>query len=497
MTSDTSARGLGKMNLYFGEIHTHTCLSDGHGEPADAIAQGRAHLDFCALADHAQFPDLTDQDFDHAAETPEWREAVPAERDRWPEVQALVRDNYEPGRFVPILGYEWTSRRWGDHNVYYLHDDEPIRFSSSLPELYAAVEGVPAMVIPHHPAYPPGNRGYAWEDFDTSKAPSVEIFSGHGSSETDEGPYPYTGNPMGPRCGPGTVRRALELGHVFGFIASSDGHRAFPGTWNRGLVAAYAPELTREDLFDAFWRRRTYAVTGDRIRLAFALNQSPMGSVISAGTGEARRMAIEVDGWSRLDKVEIVKNSRVLKRWGELDMASARAATRFKVGVEWGYHGAPHLDVRDWDFLVQATDGSIAGHQTCFRPPGFHRAERGDDRTLAVRSTTGSRGVGSGFQHADLDVVGSPATRLSIRQGGQTFLSATIDELTSDSQSITPFGPYEGTFFLARAVPEPHFHATLEWEDPVADRPRDYYYVRVFQQNGQGAWSSPIWVERA
>ena len=50
------------MNLYFGEIHTHTGLSDGRGEPADAVAVGKAHLDFCALADHAQSPDLPDFD---------------------------------------------------------------------------------------------------------------------------------------------------------------------------------------------------------------------------------------------------------------------------------------------------------------------------------------------------------------------------------------------------------------------------------------------------
>ena len=484
-------------SLYFGEIHTHTCLSDGRGEPADAIAQGMAHLDFCALADHAQWPDMPEHDFDRSAASAEWRTGVPALRDRWAEVQALVRDNYQPGVFVPFLGYEWSSDRWGDHNVYYLHDDEPIRYASSLPELYAAVEGVPAMVVPHHTAYPPHHRGYTWEAFDTSKAPFVEIYSVHGSSETDQGPYPYSGNPMGPRCWAGTVRRGLDLGHVFGLMASSDEHGAFPGAWNKGLVAVYAQELTREALWDSFWRRHTYAVTGDRIRLKFELNGSPMGSLISVNAREPRRLRAAVEGWTGLDKVEIIKNGHVVKRWADFDLASTRGARRFRVGVEWGYHGAPHKDVRQWDFLVEAAEGSISAYQPSFRLPGFHRAEIRPPAGVAVHSRTGRPGLGGGYQHMDLAIEGSPVTSLTVRSKERVFLSTTVDQLMTQSKSITPYGQYRGTYFLSRAVAEPHFNADLEWEDVAPGKPRDYYYVRVSQQNGQAAWSSPIWVDRA
>ena len=62
-----------------------------------------------------------------------------------------------------------------------------------------------------------------------------------------------------------------------------------------------------------------------------------------------------------------------------------------------------------------------------------------------------------------------------------------------EQQPVQPAPDHE---VPARAVPEPHFRVALEWEDSVPERARDYYYVRVLQQNGQAAWSSPIWVDR-
>lgn len=485
------------MNLYFGEIHTHTGLSDGRGEPADAVAVGKAHLDFCALADHAQSPDLPDFDEWESARDryAGWREAVPGVKARWHEVQALMRANYEPGRFVTFLAQEWSSMRWGDHNIYYLRDDEPLRFASSLSELYAAVEGLEAMVIPHHTAYPLHHRGVDWAEFDSAKGPVMEIFSRHGSSETEQGPFPYSGSAMGPRCAAGTAQRALELGHIVGFIASSDGHDSFPGSYNSGLAAVYAPALDRESLWDALWQRRTYAVTGDRIRLDFGLNGRPMGRVISVGDGQPRRIEIGVDGWDCLDRVEIIKNGRVVKRWAGFDLERGGGAGRFKVGVEWGYHAFP--EERKWSFSVETSGGSMAGYQTCFQPPGFHQARDSGPRRLDISSTTGGKRGGALPQRVDLDVVGTLETEVAIRNDGEWVLQASVGELLGESMVSMPFGVYGGAFYLSRAVAEAHFRAGLEWQDTKFERQRDYYYVRVFQRNGQAAWSSPIWVERA
>jgi hypothetical protein len=291
------------------------------------------------------------------------------------------------------------------------------------------------------------------------------------------------------------VQRALDLGHVVGFIASSDGHDSFPGAYNRGLAAIYAPELTREALWDALWQRRTYAVTGDRIRLDFLLNGHPMGRVASAAAWQPRQMKIEVDGWDCLDTVEIIKNGSVVKRWNSFDLKTTDGGGRFKVGVEWGYHGYP--EERDWRFSVETGGGSIRGYQTRFRPPGFHQAKISGPRQLDVTSATSSKRGDARFQRIDLDVEGTLDTLVAIQIDGNCVLQAKVGELLRESKAAIPFGAYEGAFYLSRSIAEPHFHAQLEGEDTHSERWRDCYYVRVFQKNGQAAWSSPIWIVRA
>ena len=86
---------------------------------------------------------------------------------------------------------------------------------------------------------------------------------------------------------------------------------------------------------------------------------------------------------------------------------------------------------------------------------------------------------------------------MAIRNDGEWVLQASVGELLGESMVSMPFGVYGGAFYLSRAVAEAHFRAELEWQDTKFERQRDYYYVRVFQRNGQAAWSSPIWVERA
>ena len=139
----------------------------------------------------------------------------------------------------------------------------------------------------------------------------------------------------------------------------------------------------------------------------------------------------------------------------------------------------------------------MAGFQTRFRPPGFHQAQAGGPRRLDISSTTSSKRGDARFQRIDLDVEGTLETEVAILNGGDCVLQATIGELMGESKAAMPFGAYEGAFYLSRAIPEPHFHAELSWEDPASERGRDYYYVRVFQKNGQAAWSSPIWTARA
>jgi len=138
-------------------------------------------------------------------------------------------------------------------------------------------------MIPHHLAYPKGQRGVNWNEFDSRCTPVVEIYSWHGNSENDRGPFPmFKGSPGG-RETANTVRAALVDGLRFGFVASSDNHSGFPGAYGEGLMGALVEELTRPEILRAICERRTYALTGDRIGLDFTVDGSLMGAMIEAG----------------------------------------------------------------------------------------------------------------------------------------------------------------------------------------------------------------------
>ena len=50
-------------NLYWGEIHTHTELSDGVGSAADNFDMARRHLDFWSMTDHAYDKEVFSHDY--------------------------------------------------------------------------------------------------------------------------------------------------------------------------------------------------------------------------------------------------------------------------------------------------------------------------------------------------------------------------------------------------------------------------------------------------
>jgi hypothetical protein len=288
---------LPEYKLYWGEIHTHTALSDGRGVPDKAYIYARdvANLDFAAIADHAHF------DFTDAA---------------WEETKKAAQDFNDPGRFVTIPGFEWT-RAWDHRNVYYLDDDQPVfrdddPKSDTPQKLWQCLEGREAIVIPHHNLF-----CGAWEDHNPKFERAVEIYSMWGLSE-------YMGNPLWTlefkRRGI-SVQEMLETGAKLGFVAGQDNHDGRPGatasesaslnlSYRGGIVAVWARELTREAIFEAIRERRTYGTTGERIIADFRVNGHLMGEEIEIDSPP--EIQVKVFGTAEIEKVEIIRNGEVI-----------------------------------------------------------------------------------------------------------------------------------------------------------------------------------------
>jgi hypothetical protein len=289
--------------VLFGDLHGHSSLSDGTGTPEDYYRYARdvAGLDLAVLTDH-----------DHWGIP--FLDETPA---NWARIEAAARNSHEPGRFVTLLGYEWTSWIFGHRHVLHFEDAAQIRSSvderfDTPPELWAALAGAPVLTFAHHSAGAPVATDWSIPP-DPVLEPVTEIVSLHGSSESFDSPFPVRGMLEG-----NTVRDALGRGYRLGFIGSGDSHDGHPGLvqladgGSGGLAGILAQELTREAVLEALRARRSYATNGPRIVLDVTLDGRPMGSSLPAGAG--KKLAIRVAAPGPIDAVELVSGAGVIAR---------------------------------------------------------------------------------------------------------------------------------------------------------------------------------------
>ena len=290
--------------ILWGDLHGHSNLSDGTGVPEDYFLYARdvSGLDVVALTDH-----------DH------WGMLPLARHDElWEEIEEQTRRFHEPGRFVTLLGYEWTSWIYGHRHVLYFGDQGPV--FDSIDEAYETPQslwqalaewGKPALTFAHHSGG--GPIATDWEiPPDPRFEPLVEIVSIHGSSEA----YGAPGAIYDPKPGH-FVRDALDRGYRLGFVGSGDRHDGHPGAYQTdpaegGLVAILAESNTREAVLEALRARRVYATNGPRILMRTALAGHPMGSEISAGeTGQlSASLYLRVIAPSPLASVEVIRSGK-------------------------------------------------------------------------------------------------------------------------------------------------------------------------------------------
>ena len=286
--------------VYWGDLHGHTIESDALGGTPEyyyAYARDCADLDVCAGADHG--PRIKSREATHKFN--------------------------EAGKFVTFWGYEWAESKPGrlDWNIYFKDVSDPIPagwhttiegFWASLEELYGDNASKQVIVGPHMFTYPTTCKPW-FENWDERYCRFVEIYSEHGMSE-------YEGNPRMLANGniqPGFfMQDGLAAGCKFGILGSSDTHdsRAGRGSnslrYQGGLVAFIAKDLTRESIWEAWWNRRFYAASNERIYIDFKINGHFMGEEITADG--APHISYTVYGCTKPFDVILLRNNTELKR---------------------------------------------------------------------------------------------------------------------------------------------------------------------------------------
>ena len=504
--------------IFWGDLHSHCAISYGYGSIERAFAAARGHLDFATVTGHATWHDMPVDHERYGRIIDFHQKGFERLAANWEHVQRVVEENNVDGEFAALLSYEWHSIRNGDHNIYYPGSSGDIVEADDLDTLEQRLGGKAAFLIPHHIGYGPGNRGIDWQQFDERRSPVVEIFSGHGGSERDGGPFPMY-HTMGARTYEGTVAHGLALGKRFGFVAGTDHHGGYPGHYGEGRTAVFAPELSRAAILEAIAKRHCYAVTGDKIELSFAVDGAPMGDAIvdmaagaasSASSGKVRRsISYRVRGCDVIDRLEIVKNNEVIHR-AFPQLSELKSGEPLKVRIEWGW-GDKDESIT-WDGRLRVEGGSILAVEPCFNGDPvlapteegvavsgdtIHQFQLASESSLHWASRT--RGNPSpmvrGTNALIVELEAGPTSRLDFTVNGRSF-SHSVGELLAGSRSHGMRGWRSEMVLVHRAVPESRFLLDAELTDEPSNRDTDFYYLRVAQENGQWAWGSPVWVSR-
>jgi Protein of unknown function (DUF3604) len=304
--------------LFWADLHGHSGLSDGTGTPEDYFAYARdvARLDAVALTDH-----------DHWGIRPLDESPQNAE-----QIRSSAARFHDPGQFVTIPGYEWTSWLHGHRHVLYFDEsshEAPIHSSidpatDSPDELWSALAGQPALTFAHHSAGEPIATNWFFRP-DPVLEPVTEIASIHGMSEAADAPYPVDG------AIPGYfVRDTLMRGDRLGFIGSGDSHDGHPGlaqlatgSGPGGLAGIFAKTLDRTGLLEALRERRTFATNGIRVWLEVRIDQTFMGGTLPEISPERENLRLQVrfEGSAPIERIDLVRTGAVARLPGDLGLS--------------------------------------------------------------------------------------------------------------------------------------------------------------------------------
>jgi hypothetical protein len=498
------------LNLYWGDLHSHCSISYGHGTAEQALTRAMQQLDFCSVTGHAFWPDMP-------TDTKQYKDIIEYHNQgfatcakNWEELIRVQEEATVPGHFIAFPSYEWHSREFGDHNIYGIGPNLALQDAPDLPGLRKIARATGSLAIPHHIGYAAGYRGINWKHYSEECSPFAEIYSLHGCSESEDAPYPML-HDMGPRDYGSTAEFGWDAGHQFGIVGGTDHHGAYPGSHGDGLMGVFAKDLTREAIWDAFKERRVYAATGDKIDARLFVDDAWIGSTIKAA--DKRHINAVVHGIDKLDRVEVLKNGRVIRRIFPEWQGPYDENREYRLRVTWGW-GRKNQPI-DWNAKLTVENGSIEKLDTCFsgqavvapKGDGGHAQEADeldlpheileqDETSVTWKSrTTGNLSMRHPRTQAlSLAITAKQGGKFTLEVNGEKFTHS-VDELLAGGRSHYLRGWLTEAIRIGPLVPKSACNITAAFHDEP-EKDIDVYRLRASQVNGQWAWLTPIWVER-
>jgi hypothetical protein len=471
--------------------------ADMHGQSEETIGTNSVDAYFAFARDRA-FLDVAGHQGNDFQITPEF----------WQELNALTAKLDAPGHFVTLPGYEWSGNTGmgGDRNVFYAQEGEPIFRSSrvlvELPsqerdchtvgELFSALHGRDAVMVAHVG----GRYADLRAGHDGVLERAVEVHSSWGTFEW-------------------LLHDAFALGFRAGIVCNSDDHKGRQGATSPGasqfgaiggLTCLLLPRLDRAAVLAALRRRRHYGTTGCRmfldVRAAIGepsalFDDDPALGPAASSTGETAEMGhivrtaarevvltFEAIGSAPVERVDVFNGPEHLatfRSFGAADLGR-------RVRVMWEgaeYRGRGRQTTWDGTATLSGNTFLSATSVNFLNPDSPLRAAGGT--ALAWKSVT--TGNMAGF---DMLLDDSIAGTIDIATGPATA-SVKIADIGVSDHVIEAGGLWRRIrlFRLPEQLKPEALRASLKVTlAPGRDNP---LYVRVTQEDGHQAWSSPIY----
>jgi Protein of unknown function (DUF3604) len=463
----------GEAKTWWGDLHGQTRATVGTGTIEEYFAFGReiALLDMmCHQANDFQVTD-----------------------DEWMRLRREIDRFHEDGRCVIFVGYEWSGMTpgGGDRNVMFRGDIAALHRSSHaevddmrdaatdcfpVTELFTQFAGRDdVLLIPHI-----GGRYADIVGFhDPALEPVVEIYSDWGRFEW-------------------LLEDAIRQGYKVGVVANSDGHKGRPGASHPGastfgayggLTCVLAESLTRDAVFEAIKARRCYGVTAaQRIHVELAVNGLPMGA--AGRTDGVVKVSGRAVGTGPIERIDVFRGLDHIRMVSPYTSESFEGSQRYRIA--WAGSRVRGRDrLTTWDGHVELSAGHFVDAATfAMENPEKGIRERSARRVSWVSNTTGDDDGLDVTIEAPADAVlrfHSPVIRLQMK----------LSEL-SDGHTLTfPAGGVDLRVF-ARRLPARGHASELKFAhtDPSPMRGRCHpYWIRVTQEDGAQAWTSPVYLD--
>lgn len=342
------AVGTPQYNPYFGQLHSHTSLSDGVGTPDEAFkyARDEAKADFVAITDHSNW---FDDEKNLANET--ITDVSQSTSTEWKDLHKTADAYTQDGKFVAIAGFEMTwsgsTGGWGHINTFNTpwftsRSNSKMDLNTYYNKLSEA-DNKDSISQLNHPGKTFGDFadfGYYSQGAD-NVVDLVEAGNGEGLVRSS-GYFPsieyYT--------------RALDKGWHLAPTNNQDNHK---GKWvnaNTARTVILADKLTKDSLYDAMRNRRVYSTEDENLRISYTVNDEQMGTILNKPTSLKAKISItDPDSTDKVGKVSIVSDGGAVVASNNFDSNTANWELDLPQGYKYYY---VRVDEADKDIAVTA-----------------------------------------------------------------------------------------------------------------------------------------------